>query len=171
MNKPLIFLVEILLIMWCFSLSAMAQPGLPQRTATVSATQTLNFGDLTIISGSSGGTVSVDYNGSRTATGNIVLLNLGNSFHQAIFEFKLCPGRLVTINYSPTVTLNGSGSGNILLHIGPTNRGVNGTSFTSNSGCDNINLISVGGTIDVGSMSSNPPGLYTGSFDLIFIQQ
>jgi hypothetical protein len=170
MTKSIVCMLICLLLLLNFNLVAQTVPGLPRRTATVSATQAFNFGDITIISGSSGGTVTVDYSGTRTATGSVVLLNSGAA-HQAIFEYKLCPGRSVTITYSPTVTLNGSLGGSLLLHVGPTNLGISGTSFISNKGCDENHLISVGGTIDVGSISSNPPGLYTGTFDLTFIQQ
>lgn len=146
-------------------------PGLPQRSGIVMATQALHFGDITIKTGSSGGTVTVDHNGSRSSTGDVILLSMGNMARQAIFEFKLCPGRIVTINYAPTVMLTGSKGGNITLHVGPTNYGPNGSNFISNKGCDDIHLIHVGGTIDVGSTSANPGGLYTGTFNITFIQE
>jgi hypothetical protein len=145
-------------------------PGLPLRSATVSATQALDFGDFTI-SGTSGGTVTVNAYGSRSATGEITLLNMGSVPAQAIFEFKLCPGRTVTIIYSPTIIMSGSNSGSLTLHVGPTSYGPSGSQFTSNKGCNDIHLISVGGTLDVGSYSANPAGTYTGSFQLTFAQQ
>lgn len=146
-------------------------PGLPQRTATVMATQAMHFGDITIVSGSSGGTVTIDQNGMRSATGNVILLNLGNFPRQAIFEFKLCPGRLVSINFPPFINLTGQNGGTIRLDLGPTNYGPSGSTFISNKGCDDIHLIHVGGTIEVNNISANPGGLYTGSFNITFIQE
>lgn len=150
---------------------AQSGPDLPQRNAVVRATQVLNFGDMTILSGSSGGTVTVDYNGVRTATGSVVLLNLGNPVQQAIFEVKICPGRLVNVTFPSTTVLNGSNGGSMLLHLGPTNIGGSGSTFISNKGCDDLHFIRVGGTIDVGAMGANPAGLYSGTFNLTFVQQ
>jgi hypothetical protein len=147
-----------------------AQPGLPLRAATVTATQSLSFGDLTLLSGSAGGTATVDYTGSRSKTGSVLLLNLGTPVQPAIFELKLCPGRVVVITYPPTITLSAGGH-SMTLHIGPTSVGSSGDSFITNKGCDDTHLISVGGTLDIGSISANPSGLYTGSFDLTFVQQ
>ncbi|WP_321438012.1 DUF4402 domain-containing protein [uncultured Bacteroides sp.] len=173
-EKQIVLLLSFIFCLSFYSTQVKGQnyaPDLPQRSGTVSSTQNLQFGDLTIQSGSSGGTVSVGYDGSRTATGNVCLLNLGNTPHQAIFEFKLCPGRTVTITYPETTLLTGSNGGSITLHVGPTNFGTSGSVFTSNKGCDDVHLIYVGGTIDVGSIASNPAGLYTGSFSLTFVQE
>lgn len=152
-------------------IKAQNPPSLPDKTGTLSLTQTLHFGDFTLKTPSSSGSVMVDYNGTRTASGDVILLNMGNTAQQAIFEFKLCPGRTVTINYSGTTTLTGSNGGSILLHIGPTNIGTSGSTFTSNKGCDDTHLIYVGGTIDVNAISSNPAGLYTGTFSVTFNQE
>lgn len=146
-------------------------PDLPQRTAVVSATQALNFGDLTLLSGSSGGTVSVDHNGSRTTTGSVIMLNIGNPVQPAIFEVKICPGRMINVTFPTTTILNGSNGGSMILNLGPTNIGGSGSTFISNKGCDDIHLIRVGGTLNVGSIVTNPAGLYTGTFSLTFVQQ
>lgn len=147
-------------------------PDLPQRSTTVLATQMLHFGDFTLTSNTAGGgTVTVDYMGNRTAGGNVVLLNLGNSAQQASFELKLCPGRRITINYNTNVTLNGSNGGSMSLILGSTNFGGSGSTFTSNKGCNDIHQITIGGELSVSSMSSNPAGEYTGSFNVIFNQE
>jgi len=146
-------------------------PDLPQRTATVRATQALNFGDMTILSGSSGGTVTVDQNGSRSQTGSVILLNLGNQVQPAIFEVKICPGRMINVTFPTTTILTGSNGGSMVLNLGPTNIGGSGSSFVSNKGCDDIHLIQVGGTLTVGNIGTNPGGLYSGTFSLTFVQQ
>lgn len=152
-------------------LKAQSPPPLPNRSGTLTVTQTMHFGDLTLKTPSSNGSVTVDYNGTRTSSGDVILLNMGNTPRPAIFEFKLCPGRTVTINYSASTTLTGSNGGSILLHIGPTNIGTSGATFTSNKGCDDAHLIYVGGTIDINAISSNPAGLYTGTFSVTFNQE
>ena len=152
-------------------INAQTIPTPPQRTASIAATQSLEFGDLTIIPGSLGGTVTVDHLGTRSASGSVILLNLGSPVRPAIFEYKLCPGRLVTVSYPESITLNGSAGGTLTLNIGPTSIGVTGDTFISNKGCDDVHQISVGGTLTVGSMAANPRGYYTGTFQLTFIQQ
>lgn len=169
-----------LLCVLCFTCNDLTgqntAPALPQRTATIRAVQQLNFGDMTIVSGSSGGTVTVDSEGTRTATGRVILLNMGSTAQQAIFEFRLCPGRMVTVTYPTQIIMNGSNGGTLNLHvkplrIGSVSIGAGSGTFTSNKGCDDIHLIHVGGTIDVGSTAANPSGSYTGTFQITFNQQ
>ena len=162
-------LVFLIFMAVCFQLSA--QPSLPLRTVSVSPVQPLSFGDLTIQPGSSGGTVTVDYHGTRSNTGNVILLNFGGSVRPALYEFKLCPGRSVTITYPSFIFLSGSSGGSIKLNLGPTSVGASGSTFYSNMGCDNLQEIRQGGTIEVGSILSNPPGIYSGSFNITFNQQ
>ena len=164
----LLFIILVLLIVNC---KLYAQPSLPQRAFTANPIQELSFGDLSIFPGSSGGTVTVDYKGNRNANGSVVLLNLGKSYHQAIYEFKLCPGRLVTITYPSTVTLTGSNGGSMTLHLGATSVGVSGSNFYTNVGCDNIQQISQGGVLDVGAIGANPGGVYSGTISITFNQQ
>ncbi len=68
----ILFLITVLL--YCFTVS-FSQPPLPQRTLTVTATQPIHFGTF-CVTGSGGGTVTVGWDGSRTATGNVALLAL-----------------------------------------------------------------------------------------------
>lgn len=165
-------------IFFCFAvfcllveLYAQSAPPLPQRTVSVRSTQALNFGDFSLTSASSIGSVIVDFNGVRSATGSVLLLHIGNPAQQAIFEVKICPGRILSLTYPSTITLSGSNGGSMLLHIGPTNLGGSGSTFLSNKGCDDLHFIRVGGKIDVTSMPANPAGLYSGTFSLTFIQQ
>jgi len=150
---------------------AQSGPDLPQRTATVRSTQALNFGDITIFSGSSGGTVTVNQDGSRSYTGSVVPVNLGQLVQPAIFELKVCPGRMINVTYPTTTVLTGSNGGSMILNLGPTSIGASGSTFISNKGCDDIHLIRVGGTLTVGNIGSNPAGLYSGTFSLTFVQQ
>ena len=95
------FLKSMLLITGLFSIGTIsfAQPILPPRTITVTATQALYFG--TICVHGLGGTVTLGYDGSRSSTGNVVLLPTAPTATPAIFEIKLCPGRSVTTVMMP----------------------------------------------------------------------
>lgn len=159
-----LFLTTVLL--FCAHIS-LAQPVLPQRTMTVTATQAIHFGTF-CVKGWPGGTVAVGYDGSRTSTGNIILLSLAPTAQPAIFEIKLCQGRNVIITFSPTTTLTGPG-GSLTLNIGPTEQGGNTASFSSNNDCDFITPLRVGGTLHVPATAR--PGIYTGSFSITFNQE
>jgi hypothetical protein len=145
-----------------------AQPDLPQRTLTVTATQAIHFGTF-CITGGAGGTVTVGYDGSRISTGDVLLLSAVPTAQPAIFEIKLCQGRNVIITFSATTTLTGSNGGSLTLDIGPTEKGISGASFTTNSDCNFITPLRVGGTLHVPGTAI--PGTYTGDFEITFNQE
>lgn len=163
-----------ILLILMLSNHAIAQnaPGFPDRSLAAEATQELSFGDITLISGSAGGTVTVDINGNRNVTGSLVALNSSQRpVSPAIYEIKLCPGRLVTIHYPATVILNGSNGGTLTLTLGVTNLGASGASFVSNAGCDNVIKVYQGGSIAIGALAANPTGEYEGTFEISFDHQ
>jgi hypothetical protein len=146
-----------------------SQPTLPPRSITVTATQSIQFGTF-LLTGGAGGTVTVGWDGSRTATGSVALLDVSPFSQPAIFEIKLLQGRNVSISFSPTVTLTGSKGGYLNLHIGPTEKGSNGAVFsTDNSNRDFVTSLRVGGTLDVPGGAI--PGNYTGTFFITFNQE
>jgi hypothetical protein len=140
---------------------------LPQRTITVTPTQGIDFGRFCVTG--AGGTVTVGYEGNRTSTGGIALIGTPNA-HSAIFEIKLCEGRTVNISFASTATLTGSNGGTLNLDLGPTEKGGNGATFNTNSDCNFITPLRVGGklTIPPGTVI---PGTYSGSFQINFIQE
>ena len=146
---------------------AYAQPDLPQRSLTVTATQAIHFG--TLWAGATGGEVIVNWDGSRSSTGDVVLLAMAPLAQPAIFEVKICHGRNIIITFSPTTLLtNGTGS-SLTLEIGPTEQGGNNASFPTNYDCNFITPLRVGGTLII--PGSAPPGTYSGSFDITFNQE
>jgi hypothetical protein len=169
--------MKIKAILFCIMLQCLlsgnvfSQPSLPPRSFTVYATQALNFGSFCLngLSGS-GGTVQVDWQGNRSSTGQIILLNT-NTWNPAIFEIQLCAGRNIIITYSPTATLTGSNGGSLTLNIGPTEKGGYGCSFPVNNDCNFVTPIRVGGSLTVGNNSVNPAGNYSGNFSITFNQQ
>ena len=126
---------------------------------TVTATQAINFGTI-CLTGSSG-TVTVGYDGSRTSTGNILLLSMAPIAQPAIFEIKLCPGGNVIVTFDVTTTLTGSNGGELTLDIGPTEKGPNGSIFATNSDCNIITPLRVGGTLHIPGTAIS--GTYAGS--------
>lgn len=165
---PLIRSLLVAMIVFVWSNLSIAQPVLPARIITVTPTQSIHFGTFCLIGGS-GGDVIVGFNGARTSNGDIVLLSRAPSSQPAIFEIKLCEGRNVTISFSATATLTGSNGGSFIMDIGPTDKGVNGASFSTISDCNFITPLRVGGTLHVPGTAL--PGIYSGSFSITFIQE
>jgi hypothetical protein len=156
-------------VLFFFSLlTATGQPTLPQRTITVNATQPIHFGTF-CVTGAGGGTVTVGWDGTRTATGSVVLLSIAPTAQPAVFEVKLCQGRNVTISYDPTTIITGSNGGSLIMDIGPTERGFDGAVFTTDSDCNFVTPLRVGGTLHIPVNAI--PGIYTGNFNINFTQQ
>ncbi len=166
---PVLFFMMVLFV----SEGLMAQinpvsPFPPPREIKVYNMQGLSFGSFS--TGSSGGSITVDYNGSRTSTGSIILV--GGLSYQAIFIIELLPGRLVNITLDPpgSVQLQRAGGGGTLyLTIGPTTD--RGLSFVTFAAHPFHNLVSIGGILQVGNPLSNPPGEYVGQFNVTFNQE
>ena len=164
-TKGLLFLVFL-----CFcNLLLLAQPVLPKHSLTVTtATQGIHFGTF-CLSNSSGGTITVGYDGSRSCTSGIVLLGKSPNAHPAIFEVKLCDGRTVSINYETSILLTGSNSGTLTLNLGPTDKGINGSTFVTGGDCNFISQIRLGGKLTVPGTAV--PGTFSGSFAITFNQE
>lgn len=150
------------------TLCVIAQPTLPQRTLTVNPVQAIHFGTI-CLTGQSGGTATIAYDGAWSSTGSLLLLSALPSPQPAIFELKLCPGRSINITYTPTIYLTGSNGGSLAFDIGPTEKGGNGSTFVTEGDCDFITLLRVGGTLHVDGNAI--PGTYTGTFEMTFNQE
>jgi hypothetical protein len=134
---------------------------------TITTTQALNFG--TICQLGSGGTVTVGYNGTRTSTGNILLLDKAPTAKAALYEIKLCPAGNVNITFDATTILTSGNGSSLTLDIGPTEKGLNGCSFMTNSDCNTPTFLRVGGTLHL--EGNEISGNYSGSFTIIVNQQ
>jgi hypothetical protein len=106
--------------------------------------------------------------GSRSATGDIILVNLGYLFFPAIFELEGNPGSIVHYLAGPDATLTGSNGGSLTLHVGESDPG---DPIIINVAPPGQIQIRVGGTLVVGIPLDNPPGSYSGSFMVTFIQE
>src|SRR2546428_5250578 len=101
-NKSVIKNFFLAAVLFFCSRSSFAQSTLPQQTVT--ATQTIHFGTF-CVTGSSGGTITVGSDGSRTSTGDIVLLAISPIATPAIFEVKLREGRNVILTSNTATAL------------------------------------------------------------------
>jgi len=141
---------------------------MPPRPVSVfvNTAQPLSFGAF--FQGVTGGSVIVYPDGTRSTTGDIIGASMGYNFSPALFEVEGLPGTLVSILNGPDVHLNGSNGGSMTLHIGNSSPV---SPFVISSTPPSRTLISVGGTLTVGPPAANPSGSYSGTFNIIFIEQ
>jgi hypothetical protein len=151
-----------------FVFHSFAQSKEKEESLTVTSIQFIHFGTF-YLRGFSGGTITVGYDGTRTSTGGVILLANAPIAQPAIFEIKSCKVRNITLSFNPKTTLTSSHGGKLILDIGPTNRGVNGSGFSIKNDCNYIIPLRVGGTLHI--PGSSPPGVYTGNFDFTCKQE
>jgi hypothetical protein len=149
-----------------FSVPALAQEPPPRPIAVTVTAQTLSFGAFT--HGAVGGSVTINPDGSRVSGGDVILLSLGYSFTAAKYEITANPGTLITLLNGPDVSLPGSGGGSMTLHIGSSSPA---SPFVTNAVPPAVTTLYVGGTLTVGNTVANPPGNYSGTFDITFVQE
>src|SRR6185295_15590725 len=92
------FLIIVLVLISVFSFAQIdptdSIPGDP-GAITVYTVQNMSFGAFS--NGISGGTVIVSTNGTRSVTGDVVLLNLGTTYFQSIFDIDAPIGSIVSL--------------------------------------------------------------------------
>ncbi len=161
----LFMLIFISVVMMVISRDLFAQEP-PPRPVEVTILQNMAFGAFS--QGSVGGSVTVNTDGSRTATGDVILLNLGFSFNAASFKLVANEGTLISLVFGSDVSLPGSNGGSMNLHLESSDPAspfvitVNPPAYTT---------LNISGTLTVGNSSSSPPGSYSGTFDITFIQE
>ena len=165
-KKRILFCVLSVLLLLCCQLHAYAQQKPPKPiTVSFNPAEGLRFGAF--FQSPSGGTITVNANGSRVFTGGVIEADMGYSFAPANFEITANPGTLVSIVNGPDVILTGSNGGSMTLHLGlsypssPLITAANPPLQTS---------VKIGGTLTVGSPVANPSGSYTGTFLITFMQ-
>ncbi len=135
-------------------------------TVTVSLSQNLNFGAF--YHGNVGGSVIIYNDGSRSSTGDIVLLTMGYSFSTGLYDVVANPGTLISILNGPDAILTGSNGGSMILQIGDSNLS---NPFIITTIPPAATQLRIGGTLIVGNPIVNPPGNYGGTFDITFVQE
>lgn len=149
----------LLLVMSHLWSSAQEEPPKPIKV-TVDLVQNLNFG--TFCYSTSSGKVIIDPDGTRSSVGNVILISSTTS--AARFDIESIPGTLITINNGPDAVLAGGGF-TMVMQIGNSSPG---SPFITTGP---ITVVTIGGTLNVGTSGANPPGIYGGSFSVTFIQQ
>jgi hypothetical protein len=132
----------------------------------VNPAQGLIFGAF--FQGATGGTVNIYPDGSRSVTGDLIQANLGTPFSPAIFEVDANPGTVIFILNGPDEYLTGSNGGSLRLHLGEASTG---SLFISTINPPDRTQVRIGGTLTVGNALANPSGMYSGTFNVTFIQQ
>lgn len=125
--------------------------------------QNLNLGAFS--HGNTGGTLIIGSDGTRSATGDVVPLNLGVTYYNAIFEIEAPPGAIISILNGPDATLTGSNGGSMNLHIGSS---YPASPFYNTAAPPSRTQVSIGGTLTVGGSGTAPPGSYTGTIYITF---
>ncbi len=165
-NQLRAFLYGIVLV-FAAVLTAAAQPPPPRPIAVyANPAQGMIFGAF--FQGSSGGTVILYPDGSRSPTGSLVLANLGYPYSPALFEIDANVGTAISIMNGPDATLTGTNGGSITVHVGAASTG---PSFITSVASPGRTQVWIGGTLSVGSPLANPSGSYSGTFSVTFIQQ
>ena len=161
----------LLMISIIIVIPAMAQEKPPRPIKIiVNLARYLNFGTI-IPTSVSGGTLHVDYDGTPTPNGDILLLH-SYLCTSLLFIVDAEPGVLINIIYPvPNPVLNNGGN-HLQMHLGTPNvelqSGSNGSQFITKTQFTNIYI---GGTLDIGPLATNPAGNYLGTFPVTFIQQ
>jgi hypothetical protein len=132
----------------------------------VNPAQVLSFGAF--YHGTTGGSVIIYPNGSRSVTGDVIQANVGTVYSPALFEIEANEGTLIAILNGPDVTLSGSNGGTMTLHIG---NAAPASPLVTTAPSSQRTLVSIGGTLTVGNALTNPPGNYSGTFSVTFIQE
>lgn len=154
-----------LLCVLCLTVSAQEPPPRPVMV-TFNESQPLAFGAFS--PGAVGGTVTVAPDGTRSSAGDVVLLSMGYIFTPAMFYVRANPGTVLSLLVSPPVTLNGSGGGTLTLQVAGS---LPASPFVTTLPWPQQTTVLVGGILTIGNIASNPPGNYTGNFNITIIRE
>ncbi len=165
--RRLIIVAGILLLCGFYS-NVIAQPNPPRPVIiTVNNSQPLAFGAFT--PGASGGTVAVSAaGGTRSSSGTVILLNMGIIYTPAMFYVRANPGTVISLLSGPPSTISGSNGGTLSLQVDGT---FPASPFVTMVPFQQQTTVLVGGTLTVGTIAANPPGSYSGTIDVTFVQE
>ena len=165
-RRCFIVVVSVSLLMIATSVKVYGQEHPPRPiTVTVSLVQNLSFGAFYHIGT---GSVIIYPDGSRSSTGGVVLLSMTYSFNSGLYDVVANSGTLITILNGPDVPLTGSNGGFLTLHIGVSDPV---SPFIITTTPPAATQVRIGGTLTVGNAGANPPGNYSGTFNVTFVQE
>ena len=114
-----IFLFIVLTLSGGFITGLIAQPN-PPRPVILTANNSFPLAFGAFSPGAGGGTVIISPSGTRTSTGDVVLLSLGLTYSSAMFYIRANPGSVISLMISSPVTLVRGGGGSLTLNLGGT---------------------------------------------------
>ena len=156
----------IILVTFYHSATGQEHPPRPISLAVVPA-EGLRFGAFVVITG---GTITVDPGGGRSVGIGLIGVNLGYPYGPATFRVKGNAGTLVTIQdiLPSTIAFGGFTMGLSFNTPVSTVSSLGSPFILQNNGWTDLKI---GGKLTVGNSASNPPGPYSGTFNVTFIQQ
>lgn len=128
-----------------------------QNQATITMLQDIRFGAFALTGNS--GTVTVSSDGTRTATGDILLL--GNDYNAGLFRVEAPIGTNLNLNIALSFTLTGNNGGQLSGEMKETY-----PLFPFNTLAP-YHDFSFGATLIAGSSGETPSGAYNGSFEIV----
>lgn len=134
------------------------------QALSVYTVQNLSFGAF--FQGTTGGTVSVSHDGSRSVSGDIIGADLGFTYYPAIIEVEVAASSTISILNGSDVSLTGSNGGSMILSIDDTDVG---SPFNTTAEPPARTTVRVGASLTVGTPAANPTGNYSGTFEVTFI--
>jgi hypothetical protein len=139
---------------------------MPPRPISVGLGQNLSFGAFA--TGTSGGSITVTASGIRSSTGTIIQMGQLSFAHEAIFEIDANVGYLISVVLGSDVVMNGSNGGTMSLHLADI---YPPSPIVTTANPPAVTYVHIGGVLTVGNQISNPPGDYSGYFNVMFIQE
>ncbi len=130
----------------------------------VNVRQELQLGAFT--QGSSGGTIRMQPDGTRTATGTVVPLNFGASYMPLVMEIEGPKGSIVSMLAEEVTVLTGSNGGRMRLKIAGSSPAM---PFIISDDAPAKSVITIGAELIVGNSQESPPGNYSGSLNISFV--
>ncbi len=162
-----IFLFITLTFLGGFITVVIAQPN-PPRPVMLTANNSFPLAFGAFSPGAGGGTVIISPGGTRTSTGDVILLNLGLTYSSAMFYIRANRGSVISLMISSPVTLIRGGGGSLTLNLGGTQPA---SPFVTTLPWPQQTTLLVGGTLTVGPIGSNLAGQYNGTFSVTCIQE
>jgi hypothetical protein len=133
---------------------------------TAYTVQGFDFGSF--YQGNTGGTINVSTEGTRTTSGDIILIKNWLPALPAIFEITAPQGTSVSILMGSDSNLSGSNGGTISLHLSGTDLQ---SPFLTSAVEPARTRIKVAGKLIIGNRMASPPGLYQGTCSITFNQE
>jgi len=161
-----LFLLPLVIFMLSESSGLKAQEPPPRPIRIIATAQGLSFG--TFYHGALGGKITINPSGARTSTGDIVLLSVGPAYSAALFEVHAHPGTVIQVVNGLDAILTGTPAGTMTLHLGDSNPA---SPFVSNVHFNVAIPLYIGGILTVGNAAANPPGSYTGTFEVTIVRE